>query len=157
MSNDEAPQQDSAPAEDTAVSVPVVSERTDPGEPADDADSFDRGYVERLRKESAGYRDRASAAETALAAIQSTRLDELITATGVKPAAVRALVDPAELLTDGQPDAEKISAAAARARDVLGILPKGAPSIKGMSSGLMPRVAPRAGFADAFKPQGRQA
>lgn len=77
--------------------------------PADDAETFPRAYVERLREESAGYRTRAQRADEA-----TSRLTQSV----VREATADLLADPAdlllsdELLTDGWPDPEKVRAAA---------------------------------------------
>lgn len=88
--------------------------QTDPENPADgqeDGDTFPRSYVEKLRQESKGYRDRAKRGETAI-----TRLTEAT----VREATNGILVDSSDLTfdektmtdDDGFPDPEKIKTAA---------------------------------------------
>jgi hypothetical protein len=77
----------------TAETVPDAPETPTDGnadESADNADTFDREYVTKLRKESAGYRDKAKTAE-AHADTANRRLHAaLVTASG-------RLADPADL------------------------------------------------------------
>lgn len=59
----------------------------------DESDTFDRAYVEKLRKESAGYRDKAKTAEANADAVSRRLHTALVTATG-------RLADPADLPYD---------------------------------------------------------
>jgi hypothetical protein len=59
----------------------------------EDSDAFDRAYVEKLRKESAGYRDKAKTAEAHTDAANKRLHAALVTATG-------RLADPADLPYD---------------------------------------------------------
>jgi hypothetical protein len=55
------------------VDTPDVAQTEPPDpEPADDADTFPREYVEKLRKESAGYRDKANTAQARASELEST-------------------------------------------------------------------------------------
>jgi hypothetical protein len=71
-----------------------------------DGDTFPRSYVEKLRTESAGYRDRAKTAEERAEALAKRLHAELVRANGT-------LVDPEALAFDAEhlDDAEKLSAA----------------------------------------------
>lgn len=62
---------------------------------ADDADTFPREYVESLRKESAGYRDRAKTAEADAERLAKRLHAALVAATG-------KLENPAELSYDAE-------------------------------------------------------
>lgn len=81
---------------------PPETEQTPDAEP----DTFDRPYVEKIRKESAGYRDRAKTAEA--------RADELARALfTARVAATGKLADPTDLAfdTEALDDAGKLTAA----------------------------------------------
>lgn len=129
-----------------AVDVPVDSELTPDAEP----DSFDRTYVERLRKEAAGYRDRAHSAEARVGALQKAAAEQLIAGHGLKADAVWAVTTIDELLDDdGAVDPTKIKDAVAAAKDKLGIRP--APQgLSGMRSGNMAAQPPRNSWREAF-------
>ncbi|SPM31575.1 hypothetical protein [Mycobacterium terramassiliense] len=62
-------------------------------EPAEGADTFDRAYVEKLRKESAGYRDRAKTAEDRADSLSKRLFYARVAATG-------RLSDPSDLEYD---------------------------------------------------------
>lgn len=148
---DAAQQADFAPVDDTAA---AQVEDTDGA--ADDV--FPREVVEKLRRESAGYRDRAKAAEGRLTAMQCQSVDAQITAAGMRPAAVWATAQLDELLADnGAVDAGKVSAAMAAAREALGI-GRHRPPHPGqgeLNSGATGAAqhAPGPGFAAAFGPR----
>jgi len=76
----EASTDDESPEE---VETPDTPEEI---EPAEDADTFPRSYVEKLRRESAGYRERAQVGDTYAARLHT----ELVRATG-------KLADPTDL------------------------------------------------------------
>ncbi|WP_299051584.1 hypothetical protein [uncultured Nocardioides sp.] len=88
-------------------------EPTEPGEGEQEpqGDTFPRSYVEKIRKESQNYRDRAKRGETALSRL---------TVSTVREATSGILVDPTDLTydeesmsdEDGFPDPEKIKEAA---------------------------------------------
>jgi hypothetical protein len=91
--SDEIVQPDAA---DTTEVQPEAEPTTDVSaddaavEPADDAETFDRKYVEQLRKQSAGYRDKAKTTESRAEEL-STRLHRaLVEQTG-------RLADPSDL------------------------------------------------------------
>lgn len=74
--------------------------------PDAEPDVFDRPYVEKIRRESAGYRDRAKTAEA--------RVDELSRALfTARVAATGKLADPTDLAFDAEAldDADKLAAA----------------------------------------------
>ena len=97
------------PVTPTDGTTDPATDGTDPATP--EPDSFPRTYVEQLRKESAGYRDRAKLADEAM-----TRL----AAATVQQAAGTMLADPTDLPYDpatmadgnGFPDPGKITEAA---------------------------------------------
>jgi hypothetical protein len=68
------------------VTTPETAEETSEGQP----ETFDRPYVETLRKESAGYRDRAKTAEARAEELAKRLHTSLVTATG-------KLADPSDL------------------------------------------------------------
>jgi len=92
-------------------------------QPGDDG-RYDAEYVQKLRGEAADRRTAAKAAEDALAAAQKTArvTSERLLAAEVRDAARAILADPSDLLLnteatelvgdDGQPDTDKIKAAA---------------------------------------------
>jgi hypothetical protein len=141
------------------------SDERKPDPVADDADSdqeetveqFGRDYVEKLRRESAGYRERATTAETTVAALQQQHAERLIDAAGVKPAAVFALTTITDLLADdGTVDPEKVTAAVTRARQELGVTGRPQPLRPqgGLTSGTgAPKV--QKGWQSAFAPPER--
>lgn len=115
-----------------ANEAPEPDELTDESEYNGAAETFPRGVVERLRRKSAGYRERAQAAEQQLAALQGAEerlaalqrktVESQITAAGMRPAAVFAVAELDDLLAaDGTVDTDKLVAAMASARDTLGI------------------------------------
>lgn len=82
--------------------TPTETLQTPDAEP----DTFDRPYVEKIRKESAGYRDRAKTAEA--------RVDELARALfTARVAATGKLADPTDLAFDAEAldDSDKLVAA----------------------------------------------
>lgn len=116
------------------------------------------------------YRQRAQAAEgrvTELEAqsadhvatierLQRLHVEQAVAATGVKPAAVFAVAELADLLDDtGLPDADKVTAAVEAAREQLGVARVVAPPSRqfGMRSGAGTPPPKRDGWADAFAPR----
>ena len=124
-----------------------------PSEP-DDSDTFSRSYVERLRRESAGYRTERDQLSELLAVAHRERIDTEIRSLGVKPDAVWSTVsDPIELLNaDGQPDSKKIRDAVTAAREKLGIKPNKAQTGLRSGSSTGPQLPRTEKFVDAFKP-----
>lgn len=143
---------DTAPSATDAPEAPAADETDN-----DAAEQFSRDYVEKLRKESAGYRDRAKAAETAVTALQRQQVETHAAAAGLKPAALWATTELAEVLNPetGEVDFGQVNAAVKAARESLGI-PKGVPITRGgFSSGSgVPQGTPK-GFAAAFAPPER--
>lgn len=131
-----------------AADIAVDSEHSESGE----ADTFDRTYVERLRKEAAGYRDRAHSAEARVGALQKAAAEQLIAGHGLKADAVWAVATLDDLLgDDGAVDPAKIKAAVGAAKDKLGIPTKAAPQgLSGMRSGNMAAQPPRDSWREAF-------
>ncbi|MEB3065722.1 hypothetical protein [[Mycobacterium] zoologicum] len=141
---------------------PESAERA-PDPVADDADSdaaeqFSRDYVEKLRKESAGYRDRAKAAEAAVEALQRQQVERLADDAGIKPAAIWAVAELGALIgEDGSVDAELVKGAIGTARSTLGVSGRPQPprSRNMFASGSgVPQETPK-GFAEAFAPRER--
>ena len=135
-------------------SVRDVSSTEPPEAPvADDADSFPRDYVEKLRRESAGYRAERDQLGEMLAVAHRERIDA-IRSLGLKAGAVWATVgDPVELLgEDGQPDSKKIRAAVEKAKQTLGIKPDRARTGLRSGSSTGPQLPRTDKFVDAFKP-----
>ena len=92
MSEDQNTQTDETPVEEPTHTDPAPAEDTTPEaveEPGEDAETFPRAYVEKLRKESATYRERARRADDLAA--------ELFTA---RVAATGRLADPTDLPFD---------------------------------------------------------
>lgn len=89
---------------ETAQGAPETQPDSNTDESA--GDSFPRAYVEDLRKESAGYREKAKQAEERADALAKRLHRELVTATG-------KLENPADLAFDVEhlDDADKLSAA----------------------------------------------
>lgn len=151
-----------ADAEEVTDSTSTTEVRDEPQADADAQDEtveqFGRDYVEKLRRESAGYRERATTAETALAALQQQHAERLIDAAGVKPAAVFALTTITDLLNaDGTVDADKVTDAVARAKRELGIAGRPQPlgPRGGLSSGTgAPQSKPNS-WVSAFAPPER--
>jgi len=94
----------------------------------DPGDVFPRSVVEKLRKESAGLRDRAKNAEDRLSAMQRQVAAQQITAAGMRPEAVWAVAQLGDLLADdGTVDPDQVARAMATARQTLGIEQRRAP------------------------------
>ncbi|KUH97952.1 hypothetical protein AU190_22265 [Mycolicibacterium acapulense] len=127
---------------------------------ADDGrDTFPRKVVEKLRRQNTSLRDRAKAAEATVTALQQQAADKAIKAAGLKPRAVWAVAQLADVLADdGTVDAAKLSAAISTAKAELGVAPpKRTPPRPGAGKGLqsgagVPQSKPR-GFAAAFGPR----
>lgn len=131
----------------------------------DDADTFPRRVVEKLRKEAASLRDRArtaeeraQAAEAATTALQQRAADEAIKAAGLKPAAVWHDSKLADVLADdGSIDAAKLAAAMKTAERTLDVRPRrpvprpGAGAALRSGAGVPPSRPP--GFEQAFAPR----
>ena len=92
MSEDQTTQTDETPVEEPTHTDPAPAEDTTPEaveEPGEDAETFPRAYVEKLRKESATYRGRARRADDLAEALFTARV-----------AATGRLADPADLPFD---------------------------------------------------------
>lgn len=137
----------------------------DAGEQLDDtADVFPRAVVEKLRKQSAGLRDRARTAEgraeqaeTRLAAAQRQLIGRQAAAAGVKPAAVFAVAPLDELLADdGTVDTAAVTRAMATASTTLGAGPRRNPVGRGSflsgATGTNIEPPPKS-FTEAFRPR----
>ncbi|ORA80743.1 hypothetical protein BST28_08245 [Mycolicibacter kumamotonensis] len=121
-------------------------------------EQFGRDYVEKLRRESAGYRERATTAETTVAALQQQHAERLIDAAGVKPAAVFAVAELADLLADdGTVDPEKVTTAVTRARQELGVVghAQPLPPRGGLTSGIGAQQSKPNSWQSAFAPPER--
>ncbi|NDJ90584.1 hypothetical protein [Mycolicibacter kumamotonensis] len=147
------------PEPESAEQAPDPADDTDAAEPtADDAQEFSRSYVEKLRRESAGYRERATTAEAAVEALQRQQVERLADDAGIKPAAIWAVAELGALLgEDGSVDAELVNAAIGTARSTLGVTGRPQPprSRNMFASGSgVPQETPK-GFAEAFAPRER--
>ncbi|WP_197381261.1 hypothetical protein [Mycolicibacterium mengxianglii] len=95
------------PDADDIIETPteVADEIGDAPGADEDADQFPREYVEKIRKESAGYRDRARTAETERDELAVRLHTELVRATG-------RLADPTDLQFDADHlvEADKLTA-----------------------------------------------
>jgi hypothetical protein len=120
------------------------------------------------RGRSGQYRRRAQEAEARVAEVeaQSTEhvatierlqrlhVEQAITTAGIKPAAVFAVAALADLLgDDGLPDADKVTAAVATAREQLGIERHATVRQLGMRSGAGAPPPKRDGYVAAFGPR----
>jgi hypothetical protein len=145
------------PAEAPAVDNQADSADTDETAASDDSsDTFPRSVVEKLRRESAGLRDRAKNAEDRLAATQRQLVDRQITAAGMRPEAVYAVAGLDDLLAaDGTVDAAAVTRAMAAARQTLGITqrPVARPGQGELNSGTGPREKRKSGWLTAFGPR----
>ncbi|KUI00925.1 hypothetical protein AU189_11460 [Mycolicibacterium acapulense] len=128
----------------------------------ENADTFPRKVVEKLRRQNTNLRDRAKAAEATVAHLQRQAADQAIKAAGLKPAAVWAVTKLGDVL-DGQGgvDSKKLAAAMSTARDQLGVtapakrIPKPGTGGALRSGSGVPQEKPR-GFTDAFAPRDRR-
>lgn len=86
--------------------------------------------------------------------LQRLHVEQAVAATGVKPAAVFAVAELADLLDDtGLPDADKVTAAVEAAREQLGVGRAAPPSRQfGMRSGAGTPPPKRDGWVGAFAP-----
>lgn len=137
------------------------------GQPQDDGDDDggDTGGKGRVAREAAKWRLKFRESETTIAGqaatierLQRAHVDAAIERAGVKPAAVHALTELADLVgEDGLPDPDRVAAAIARARDELGITkpnPLRDHRVAGQmhsGAGVSPPV--RDGWAAAFGPK----
>lgn len=124
---------------------------------ADDepGDVFPREVVEKLRRESASYRDRAKSAEDRLSAMQRQSVERQITDARIRLEAVWAVVKLDELIADdGTVDKVAVARAMATARQTLGIDRRGAPHAEAseLHSGATAKKdhTPGPGFEAAF-------
>ncbi|MGV0646715.1 hypothetical protein ABQE44_25355 [Mycolicibacterium sp. XJ2546] len=144
-----SPQDEPGDADVAPDAAEVDTDADDQG----DADTFPRHVVEKLRKENAGLRDRAKTAENRLAALQRQQIDAQAAAAGLKPAALRAVVNDEDLLgEDGSVDAAKFAEAVKTARETLGLERRQPDRSRiGVSGiGLQGQRQPQ-GFASAFR------
>jgi hypothetical protein len=127
----------------------------------DEGDSAPRGRVAAARQraqEAEAARDAAEARATDLAGtvklLQRLHVEQAVTAAGVKPAAVFAVAELADLIDDtGLPDADKVKAAVATAREQLGVSRPVVERQMGMRSGAGVAPPKRDGWAAAFGPR----
>lgn len=137
--------------------TPEAENATQNADPAEDGETRGRAARYRERAQAAEARitefEQQTAAQAAtIERLQRMHVEHAITATGVKPAAVFAVAELASLLDDtGLPDAEKITAAVATARDQLGLQPRpvAPPRQQGMRSGASAPQPKRSGW-DGF-------
>ncbi|MGH3969539.1 MAG: hypothetical protein ACRDTV_15840 [Mycobacterium sp.] len=129
------------PATPDTADTPKVSDtaiqRQDDADGSGDNDTEPRGRAAKYRQraqESEAARDAAEQKATGLAGtierLQRLHVEQAITAAGIKPAALWAVAELADLVDDdGLPDDAKIAAATKTARDQLGIKP---PNLAGL-------------------------
>lgn len=113
----EAPADEQQP---TPEAVAPSETEQDEAEP----ESFPRDYVEKLRKEAADRRKERDTLAAQVEALQRQQVEAAISLTGVKPQAVWAVTQLADLLSeDGTVSTELVAAAVQTARDQLGVQP----------------------------------
>lgn len=160
-----APEVITPDAPETPAGGVQLDDTDQPDADDDAADVFPRSVVEKLRKESAGMRDRAKTAEeraqTAeerLTAVQRQLVGQHVAAAGMKPAAVAAVASLDDVLADDgfTVDVGKVAQAIERARVTLGAHaaprrnPAGRGSFQSGASGS--NIEPtRKSFASAFR------
>ncbi|MCV7221608.1 hypothetical protein [Mycolicibacterium elephantis] len=168
-------QPDTPPDTDTAATDTLSADTDTPA--ADDAQHQDDGgdehqddgddgnvvgrRLKKLRHENATLRQRAKTAEATVEHLQRQSADKAIKAAGLKPAAVWAIAELADVLDGrGGVDDRKLAAAIKQAAEQLGVQPPkrrtprpGAGSPLRSGAGI-PEGKPR-GFADAFAPAHR--
>lgn len=144
-------QPDDAPAAD-------AEDQADGDDQDDTDDAESPRQLKKLRAENRSLRDRAKTAEAAVTAMQQQAADQAITAAGLKPPAVWAVTELADVLgEDGSIDDAKLSAAMSTAKEQLGVQPRRPAPRPGAGSELrsgsgVPLSKPR-GFAGAFAPR----
>lgn len=145
--------------------TPVAGAADNDDEHLDDAaEMFPRKVVEKLRKQNTSLRERAKTAEATVAHLQRQAADKAITAAGLKPAAVWAVAELADVLDNqGGLDDRKLAAAVKKAGEQLGVQPPKPktpprPGVGALRSGTGgPHSDGRpSGFAAAFAPQNRK-
>lgn len=154
---------DNTPTPDTSTATPGVEDHTDDTGP-DDRDGQQQN--ESPNAEAARWRKKLREAEAdrdrlaeQVEALQRQQIEALVTAAGVKPAAVWAISSLDALVNDdGTVSAEAVTQAIDTARDQLGVTPlgKGGAPIPGI--GNRPTTAPKSPrdrFAEAFAPKPR--
>lgn len=154
-----------APA-DAATAAPEDTDATDDTAPAENVGENDVPAEEAgnpANKEAAKWRTKFRDAEQQVTDLTETverlqrlHVDAAITAAGVKPAAVHAVTNLADLLAeDGTPDAAKIAAAVRAARDQLGIPYPTTDGMRqtGMRSGTGFSPPRKDGWSSAFGPR----
>lgn len=140
-----------APAAETvAADAPEPPEATPdaPEAPATEdttEEVFGRDYVEKLRRENAGYRDRAKAAESAVETLQRQQVETRVAAHAMKPAALWATTELADVIDPetGAVDFGKVDAAVKAARTTLGLNEHMPARRQGLASGT--GITPSAG------------
>lgn len=164
---------------DTADAIPGDAATAAPD--ADDADQgddgtgdlFPRRVVEKLRRESAGHRerataaeeqvaalqDRAQAAETRVAAMQRQTVEGRVKRAGMRPSAVWAVANLDDMLADdGSVDMAAVDQAMRTARSTLGIEQRRVPysvdgeRFSGAGTG-REEDRPMPSFVDSFRPR----
>jgi hypothetical protein len=157
------------PAAETPTDAPQVDNQPDTADAAetpdsdDSSDVFPRPVVEKLRRESAGLRDRikaseerVTASEERVTALQKQIVDRQVRQAGMRPEAVWAVTELADLLADdGTVDVEKVRTATGVARQTLGIRYGDPHRGHGFRSGAtnVGLEPPARGFETAFRPR----
>jgi hypothetical protein len=154
-----APTDDTAPARNAAEND-VPAEGVD----ADAGDGETKGRAAQYRRRAQEAETRAAELEEQITGhtatierLQRLHVDRAISDTGLKPAAVYAVAQLADLLgDDGLPDQSKLEAAVQAAKEQLGAAPPSPPLRRemGMRSGAAGHPRPkRDGWAGAFAPR----
>ncbi len=152
--------QTTAPTEASSIDDVEKADSVEVPADVDPTDTFPRSAVEKLRRESAGYRDRANNAEDRLTALQRQLVEQQVIAAGMRPAAVFAVAQLGDLLADdGTIDTGKLTAAMSTAKETFGIKEAPRRNIFGgeLVSGTTGRQTSLSGpsFASAFGPRNK--
>jgi hypothetical protein len=152
-----ATETDSA-ADDTTPTAEGRDDGVQPqdGTEADDDDTEPTGRAARYRQRAKDAEERADQLAATVERLQRNAIDAAIGKTGLQPAAVWAVSELADLLDDdGTPDSGKITAAADKARQQLGIPKTSVAHLRNnqLRSGAGLPAPQRDGWADAFGPK----
>lgn len=140
------------PADDPATEPDPVS--TEPVEPPEGEPESSNAEAAKWRKQFREAEQQRDALAAQVETLQRQHIEASLSRSGVKPAALWAVTQLADLLAeDGTVDTDKVAAAIETARDQLGIQPIGkgtyVPGLGGPPAG---NPKPENAFADAFKP-----
>lgn len=124
-----------------------------PAEPGESPNAEAAKWRKQLRE----AQQRSDQLAAQVEALQRQQVEAAIGLSGIKPAALWAVTELADLLDDnGGVDNDKVAAAVERARDELGVQPVGKGNyVPGVGTTPSGNLTPRNAFADAFKPRTR--